>query len=216
MTTRQLVGEQPAIDRSPPWGRPKILGIGGTTRAGSTTERALVVALQEAETAGADVQLLGGDFLAKLPIFDPRPGGPTPEQRELVEAIAQADGIIIATPGYHGSISGGIKNALDTLELGRDDQGIYLSNKPVGVIVAAGGSQAGGTSLMTLRAIVHALRGWPTPFGATLNAGAPLFDGGGSCLNPKDTLQLKTVAEQVVEFAHMKSALATAKLSLAN
>ena len=216
MTTRQLVGEQPAIDRSPPWGRPKILGIGGTTRAGSTTERALVVALQEAETAGADVQLLGGDFLAKLPIFDPRPGGPMPEQRELVEAIAQADGIIIATPGYHGSISGVIKNALDTLELGRDDQGIYLSNKPVGVIVAAGGSQAGGTSLMTLRAIVHALRGWPTPFGATLNAGAPLFDGGGSCLNPKDTLQLKTVAEQVVEFAHMKSALATAKLSLAN
>lgn len=215
MTTRRFIGEQPAIDRSPPWGRPNILGIGGTTRAGSTTERALVVALQQAEAAGADVQLLGGDFLAKLPIFDPRPGGPTPEQHELVEAIAQADGIIIATPGYHGSISGVIKNALDTLELGRDNQSLYLSNKPVGVIVTAGGSQAGGTSLMTLRAIVHALRGWPTPLGATLNAGAPLFDGGGSCLNPKDTLQLKTVAEQVVEFAHMKSALATAKLSFA-
>lgn len=210
MTMRDLVAEP--LDRPQAWGRPKILGVGGTTRAGSTTERALVVALQAAEAAGAEVRLLGGDFLAQLPIFDPRPGGATPAQRELVEAIAEADGIIIATPGYHGSISGVIKNALDTLELGRDDRGLYLSDKPVGMIVTAGGSQAGGTSLMTLRAIVHALRGWPTPFGATLNASAPLFDGAGSCLNPKDALQLRTVAEQVVEFADMKSALATAKL----
>ena len=197
-----------ALDR-----RPVIVGIGGTTRAGSTTERALTFALDAAALAGADVRLLGGDFLATLPIFDPRPNGPTPEQRELTEVIARADGIIIATPGYHGSISGVVKNALDTLELGRTDQDPYMSGKPVGAIVTAGGSQAGGTSLMTLRAIIHALRGWPTPFGAALNSSAPLFDDAGSCLDEKDSLQLRTVASQVVEFTMMRAAAGRSQLA---
>lgn len=184
-----------------------MVGIGGTLRAGSTTERALAIALAAAETAGAETMLLGGDFLASLPLFDPRPGGPTPEQLQLTEAMAAADGIIIATPGYHGSISGVVKNALDTLELGRDEARPYLSDRPVGTIITAGGAQAGGTSLMTLRAIVHALRGWPTPFGAALNTGSPLFDEAGSCLDARDASQLATVAAQVVEFARMRAAL---------
>jgi FMN reductase len=187
--------------------RPKVLGIGGTIRAGSTTERALAVALGAAEAAGAETRLLGGEFLARLPLFDPRPCAATPEQLELIEAMAGADGIIIATPGYHGSISGVVKNALDTLELGRDQARPYLSDRPVGTIVTAGGAQAGGTSLMTLRAIVHALRGWPTPFGAALNTASLLFDEAGGCLDAKDGSQLGTVAAQVVEFAGMRAAL---------
>lgn len=183
---------------------PTILGIGGTVRAGSSTERALMAALGVAATAGARTRLLGGAFLATLPIFDPRPGGPTPEQLQLTQAVAEADGIIIATP--HGSISGVMKNALDTLELGRGEPQPYLSGKPVGTIVTAAGSQAGGTSLLTLRAIIHALRGWPTPFGATLNAAAPLFDEAGACCDPRDSAQLATVAEQVVEFVLMRAA----------
>lgn len=187
--------------------RPMILGLGGTVRAGSSTERALISALGVASAAGAQTRLLGGAFLATLPIFDPRPGGPTDEQAELAEAVALADGIIVATPGYHGSISGVMKNALDTLELLRDGPHPYLSGKPVGAIVTAAGAQAGGACLLTLRAVIHALRGWPTPFGATLNSAAPLFDETGACCNPKDATQLAVVAEQVVEFTLMKAAL---------
>ncbi|KRB49714.1 FMN reductase [Phenylobacterium sp. Root700] len=187
--------------------RPTILGLGGTVRAGSSTERALVAALDVAAAAGAETRLLGGAFLATLPMFDPRPGGPTPEQVELVEAVAKADGIILASPGYHGSISGVMKNALDTLDLLRESAHPFLAGKAVGVIVTAAGSQAGGTSLVAMRAIVHALRGWPTPFGAALNSATPLFDEAGACCNPKDATQLAAVAEQVVEFAMMKAAL---------
>ncbi|KQW65567.1 FMN reductase [Phenylobacterium sp. Root77] len=187
--------------------RPNILGLGGTVRAGSSTERALVAALEVAASAGAETKLLGGAFLATLPIFDPRPGGPTPEQAELAEAVVKADGIILATPGYHGSISGAMKNALDTLDLLRLSGHPFLDGKAVGIIVTAAGSQAGGTSLVTMRAVIHALRGWPTPFGATLNSATPLFDEGGACCSPKDATQLATVAEQVVEFAMMKAAL---------
>jgi FMN reductase len=186
-------------------GKPLIVGLGGTVRAGSTTERALAVALKAAEAAGAETRLLGGQFLSRLPIFDPRPSGPTPEQAELAEAVRAADGIIVASPGYHGSISGVMKNALDTLELTRDDAAPYFQGKPVGTIITADGWQAAGTTLMALRAIIHALRGWPTPFGAALNAGTSLFDEAGECREAKDLWQLTTVAEQVMEFAHMRA-----------
>ena len=184
---------------------PLIIGLGGTVRAGSSTERALVCSLRAAEALGAETRLFGGEFLARLPMFDPRTGGPTPEQTELVETIREADGIIVGSPGYHGSISGVVKNALDTLEATAGDELPYFHGRPVGAVVTASGWQAAGTTLSALRAIIHAMRGWPTPFGAALNSTAGLFDDTGACRDPKDAWALTTVAEQVVEFARMRS-----------
>jgi FMN reductase len=186
--------------------RPLIVGLGGTIRAGSSTEKALICALKSAEARGAETRLLGGAFLGSLPIFDPRPSEPTAAQLELADTIRAADGVIVASPGYHGSISGVIKNALDTLELTRSDPQPYLTARSVGTIITADGWQAAGTTLMALRAIIHALRGWPTPFGAALNAAPGIFDEAGDCKDQKDAWQLATVAEQVVEFAQMKAA----------
>ena len=183
---------------------PLIVGIGGTPRAGSATERALVLALRAAERAGARTKLFGGEFLERLPHFNPGPGGPSAEQAELAQAIREADGIILATPGYHGSLSGVVKNALDTLELTRNDPAPYFHGKPVGIIITADGAQAAGTTLMAVRAIIHAMRGWPTPFGAALNA-KDLFDDAGECREAKDAWQLTTVADQVMEFAWMRA-----------
>jgi FMN reductase len=186
--------------------KPVIVGLGGTVRDGSSTEKALICALRRAEALGAETRLLGGAFLGTLPIFDPRPGGPHEAQTALADAIRAADAVIVASPGYHGSISGVVKNALDTLELTGKDPRPYLSGKAVGTIITAAGGQAGGTALMALRGVIHALRGWPTPFGAALNSATDLFDEGGSCRDDKDAWQLDTVAEQVVEFAKMKAA----------
>ena len=183
---------------------PLIVGLGGTTRPGSSTERALAAALGAAEARGARTRLLGGDFLSELPIYDPRPGGPTPRQAEMAEIIRSADGLIIATPGYHGSLSGVMKNALDTLELLRDDARPYFSARAVGVIVTAAGSQAGGTTLTAVRSIIHAMRGWPTPFGAAMSVNSDSFGPDGRPLEPRDAWQLDTVAAQVVQFARMR------------
>ena len=184
---------------------PLIVGIGGTTREGSSTEKALVVALAAAEARGARTVLLGGAFLATLPIYDPGPAGPTAEQQALADAVRAADGIIIATPGYHGSLSGVVKNALDTLELLNQDQRPYFTDRAVGIIVTASGWQAGGTTLTAVRSIIHAMRGWPTPFGAALNATSGSFESDGSPKDPRDAWQLTTVGEQVLEFAKMRS-----------
>jgi FMN reductase len=59
--------------------------------------------------------------------------------------------------------------------------------------------------LMAVRGIMHAMRGWPTPYGAALSA-ANLFDASGECLETRDAGQIATVADQVMEFAQMRRA----------
>ncbi|SAK81987.1 FMN reductase [Caballeronia temeraria] len=181
--------------------RPLVVGIGGTTRPASSTERALGFALKGAEESGARVRLFGGAFLHSLPHYAPETRDLTDAQRELIEAVREADALVIATPGYHGGISGLVKNALDTLEELRNDERPYLDGRAVGSIVTAYGWQAAGTVLTSLRSIVHALRGWPTPFGAAVNTLETRFESADHCSDPKVVEQLFTVGQQASNFA---------------
>ncbi len=184
---------------------PFIVGLGGTTRPGSTSERALQVALDRAAAQGCETLLLGG---AQLPadIFDPTRSERSDAARRLVEALRRADGLLIATPAYHGGISGLVKNALDFTEDLRGDDRVYLAGRAVGCIVCADGAQAMGSTLAALRSIVHALRGWPTPFGATLNASARPFGAPGQEADPAALQACALVADEVVQFARWQVA----------
>lgn len=181
--------------------KPLVVGIGGSPRSGSTGELALLMALRSAEDAGATTQVFNGPFLASLPIYAPEYSERTKEQLQLVEAVRSADGLILASPGYHGGISGSIKNALDLLEDLHNDRRCYLDGRAVGCIITAGGWQTVGIALMALRSIVHALRGWPTPLGAGINTSENIFDPKGRCTDQSAAMQLNTVGRQVVEFA---------------
>ena len=181
--------------------QPLVVGIGGTTRAASSTERALRLALRGAEAEGARTRLFGGTFLHSLPHYAPEHGERSAEQLELIEAVREADAVIIATPGYHGGVSGLVKNALDTLEELSDDKRPYLDGRAVGCVVTAYGWQGGGAVLTSLRSIVHALRGWPTPYGAAVNSLETRFETIDSCSDPKVTEQLATVGRQAAQFA---------------
>ncbi len=150
---------------------PLIVGIGGTTRPGSTSERLIRAVLALAEARGARSQMFAGPDLVRLPHFAPESVSRTPEQLALVEAVREADGVVIGTPGYHGGVSGLVKNAIDQLEDLRDDSRPYLDGRPVGLIVTAGGWQACGVTLSSLRDVAHALRGWPTPAAVLVNSG---------------------------------------------
>jgi FMN reductase len=180
--------------------RPLVVGIGGTVTAGSSTEQALAVALRSAAAAGADTRLIGGDMLCALPHYGSRLLETTAEGLQLVDAIRQADGLIIATPGYHGSISGLVKNALDYAEETARDRRVYLDGVPVGLIATAYGWQATGGALTALRSIVHALRGWPTPLGAAINTSGGIFRDG-VCSDERACAQLETIGRQVHAFA---------------
>jgi len=178
-----------------------VLGIGGTTRRQSGSERALRIAAGAARELGAAVELIVGRALL-LPIYDPENPARSPAAAALVAALRRADAVLISSPGYHGTVSGMVKNALDYAEDLRGDERPYLSGLPVGCIAVAGGWQSSVSTLHTLRTCAHALRGWPTPLGAALNAAGPLFEEAtGTCIDDTARSQLETVGRQVVEFA---------------
>jgi FMN reductase len=189
--------------------RPLILGLGGTPRPGSSTERALALSLEAAAEAGAETLMIGGPDLM-LPMYNPGDAARTPEAARLVDAFRRCNGVIVGSPAYHGTISGLVKNALDYTEDLRGDERVYFDGLAVGLVVCAGGWQAGGQTLATLRGIAHALRGWPTPLAAMLNTSTRIFDDAGQCLDLSAKFQLQEVGRQVVEFARLKMTSRTA------
>src|SRR6201995_3934829 len=127
---------------------PYIVAVGGTLRPNSSTEWAMRHVLSAAQRAGARINLISGPLL-HLPLYQPENAERGETARFLVRELSLADGIIIASPGYHGSISGLVKNALDYAEDLRTDARPYFSGRAVGGIATAGG---GPGAVKTLRA----------------------------------------------------------------
>ena len=182
--------------------QPLIVGIGGTTRDGSSSEKALRIALDAAEELGAETKIFSGSNLV-LPMYDPAVMERSLNAIELVESLRSCDGVIVTSPGYHGTISGMVKNALDYVEDMNKDPRVYLDGRAVGCIACAYGWQATGSTMSTLRSIVHALRGWPTPLGVAVNSIETSFDENGVCSDEKVNGMLKILAKQVYDFAQM-------------
>lgn len=177
-----------------------VIGIGGTTLPGSSTERALARVLAGVEARGIPTRLFDGAALARLPLYVPRQHERTPEEQDFVTSVRRATGVVIASPGYHGSVSGLVKNALDLIEETAGDTRPYLAGMPVGLIATAYGWQATGSTIAALRSIAHALRGWPTPFAAAINTRATRFDADGVCDDETVEHQLAIIAEQIADF----------------
>jgi FMN reductase len=179
---------------------PYIVAVGGTLRPNSTTEMAMRHVLQAAAAAGARTKLISGAAL-QLPLYQPDNAERSFEAQRLVADLALADGIVVGSPGYHGSISGLVKNALDYAEDLRADVRPYFSGRAVGCIATAGGWPGAVNTLNVLRDIVHALRGWPTPMGAVINSAENVFDEHGHCLVPRVGQVLEIMAQEVMSFA---------------
>jgi FMN reductase len=180
----------------------RVIGLGGTYRPHSTTELALRIALRAAADLGAETELFGAAEL-DLPMYRPTATSSElcPAATRLLAAVRSADGVIVASPGYHGGISGLVKNALDYLEELRDDRHSYLDGRAVGCIATASGWQATTTTLIAMRNVIHALRGWNTPLGVGVNTLETQLAPDGTCSSPAVIAQLSMVGEQVVNFA---------------
>ncbi len=179
---------------------PLLVGIGGTLREKSSSASALRLCLDYAAAQGARTEIFTGDDL-RMPLYEPHAPELPPACQRMIAALRAADGIILSSPGYHGSISGTLKNVLDYTEVMRDDDASYFDGRAVGCIASAAGWQASAATLSALRSIVHALRGWPTPLGVTLNSSENLFDRNGLCLVPAVNTALVTMTQQVIGFA---------------
>lgn len=153
----------------------RILGIGGSTRQGSTSLALLRGALGLAEAAGARVALADVREMA-LPIFDndlPLEAYPV-RVSELIEDARAADAYIFCSPTYHGTVSGAVKNALDLLNFLGDDVPSYLGGKPVGLMAIGGGGAA--NVLTSLHHAARAMNGLTIPT-TVISSGSAIRDG---------------------------------------
>lgn len=191
----------PAIGHASPASRAArvfVVGIGGSRRPGSSTERVVTAVLDELEDRGARTKMYGGHALL-FPHYEP--GAPlTPAAAEYLAAVRAADAVVLGSPGYHGGISGLVKNALDYLEELRDDDVAYLDGKAAGCVTTAYGWQAAVSTLSALRQTVHALRGWPTPYGIALNVADGLCAYDGRFLDTRASEAVGIVAGQIMQF----------------
>lgn len=133
----------------------RILGIGGSNRDGSHTLNVLRDVLAIAEGRGATIDLLNVRDV-QLPVYDPSLANEDqpPALLRLLPRIQQADAFLIASPTYHGTVSGAVKNLLDAIDIFIDEDRGNLAGRPVGLI-AYGGPGA----INTINALYHATRG---------------------------------------------------------
>jgi chromate reductase, NAD(P)H dehydrogenase (quinone) len=113
-----------------------VLGLSGSLRRDSHNRKLLRAAAQELPPGS---RLAVWEGLAGLPAYDqdldvaPAP----PEVRQLRDALAAADAILVSTPEYNHSIPGALKNALDWAS--RPFAHNVLRGKPVAVVGASTG-----------------------------------------------------------------------------
>ena len=133
----------------------KILAVSGALRAASTNT-ALLRAAQELAPEGVEIEIYDG--IAELPFFDQDlEAEPPAAVVRWREAIADADGVLIATPEYNYSTSGVLKNAIDWAS--RPYGQAVLTHKPAAVLGASGSDFGTVRAQNHLRAVFHQFEG---------------------------------------------------------
>lgn len=170
----------------------KIVGIAGSLRPNSYSWQALQLAAQRVETLGAEVELLDLRTLT-LPFCN---GGDDydgyPDVERLQETVKAADGLILATPEYHGSVSGVLKNALDLMSFE------HLAGKVTGGISVLGG-QPNSNALNDLRTIMRWVHAWVIPEQVAIGQAWKAFGPDGKLLDEKLSQRLDRFAQSLVD-----------------
>lgn len=171
-----------------------VLALVGSLRDESYTRLATARALQGVEAAGGRGELLD---LRKydLPPLDTDRDTPGDSQR-LVDRVGAADALILASPMYHGSYSGVIKNAIDYC--GFDE----FEGKTVGLLAVSGGSFP-ITTLEHLRSVCRALDSWVLPHQAAIANVHSAFEDG-EFVDEGTESRVDTLGQRVVKYADIE------------
>ena len=169
----------------------RTVAISGSPRDESTTRAALRVALDAAEDAGADVELLDLGAV-DLPLYHPDEDEQGDSER-LKRLVREADGVIVGSPVYRGSYSSTFKNFHDFC--GADE----YENTAVGLLATAGGGSYGG-ALEHLRSTFRNVHAWVVPHEVGIPSASRAVDENG--IADEDlTRRTKELGRVVVEHA---------------
>lgn len=170
----------------------KIVGIGGSLRKDSYSMQALYLVAERMKTLGATVEVLDLKQM-DLPFCDGGSDYPDyPDVGVLKSTVKAADGIVLATPEYHGSVSGVIKNALDLMSFDE------FSGKVTGFISVLGG-QPNSNALNEMRVIMRWVHAWSIPEQIAIGQAWKAFDADGKLVDEKLAERFDGFAQSMVE-----------------
>ena len=173
----------------------KIVTILGSVRPGNNTEKALALIHEELDKR-SDVSFVNIDpaeFNLSLPGIENNSG----DQLRLNETIKDTDGIIIASPEYHGSYSSTIKLIIDNLNFPS-----LLKEKPIALLGVAAGQIGAIKSLEHLRSICSHMGAIVLPGPVSIANVNKVFDEEGNCLDKNIEDRIKTFTSSLLKYVN--------------
>lgn len=177
-------------------GTVNVLGVAGSMREQSYSTRGLKMVLEETKKYNAESYMLEVRKI-NLPLYDPSEitsDNSSSNNNNVLERITTtlrwADVFVLASPDYHGSMSGGMKNFLDYFW---ED----FAGKTFGYIVAS--HEKGLTVADQMRTAVRQCYGWSMPYNISIN-GEKDFDSKGNLINSALAKRIKMLARDLVTY----------------
>lgn len=187
---------------------PKVVFLSGALSPDSCTTRIAHWCAGWCVEQGAETTVFAGRALDFPPYHPQGTSGRSDGQRRYLDALRSSDGVVLLSPAYHGTVSGLLKNALDYVtDLARERRPL-LDGRVIGCVAVSPGEQSATTTLLTLRTVGHALRGWPTPVGVTLPCARAVLDADGQPVDVGVRSRLQTMLGQVLSQASAASIVA--------
>ncbi len=168
----------------------KVLGVAGSLRQNSRSTRALKSLLDIATNKyGAQTQIL--DLReTRLPLYNPTAGPGEPIDNNIQTAsrmVKWADALVLASPDYHGSMSGTVKNFLDYFWE-------EFAGKTFGYLCTS--HEKGLTVMDQMRTAIRQCYGWSMPYGISVN-GEQDFSAKGEIINVTLSRRLTMLARDL-------------------
>jgi NAD(P)H-dependent FMN reductase len=166
-----------------------LLGVSGSLREKSRTALALRMLLDVAEGHGAETRMLDLRTI-ELPLYRPDRQGNCAAALRLGTDMHWASAVVLASPDYHGSMSGTMKNFLDY-------NWEECAGKVFGYIVSS--HEKGLTVMDQMRTVVRQCYGWSMPYGVSFDSKVD-FDSEGALKNASVEQRLRMMARDMVTY----------------
>ena len=171
----------------------KVVAIPGSVRPGNYTEKALAVVVDEfGKNPGIDFELIE---TARIDFPFPGMSNGSAAVKRFQETVLAADGIILATPEYHGSFSSVMKLVIENMGFPS-----VLAGKPVSLLGVAAGRFGAIKSLESLRGVCSHIGAIVLPGSVSIADVQQVFDDEGSCQDPAAEKMIRSVLTNLMDY----------------
>ena len=188
--------EKPHVDTNGEKTSTRILGVTGSLRENSHSTKTLATVLQIAASKfRAEVRLLNLRE-TNLPFYCPNittSDSSYGNIKIVTQDVEWADAFVLASPDYHGSMSGTIKNFLDHFWE-------EFAGKTFGYLCTS--HEKGLTVMDQMRTAVRQCYGWSMPYGVSINSGQD-FNADGQIINSQLSKRLNMLARDLVVYGKL-------------